>query len=273
MTQTDPPRLVQRVSVLAYGGLCYAIFFATFLYAFGFIGGFVVPKSIDTAAAGPLWLSLLVDVGLLGLFAAQHSVMARTPFKRWLTRFIPEAAERSTYVLLSSVALLLLFWQWRPLGGEIWRVEHPIAVAIMYSGFAFGWGLVLVTTFLINHFDLFGLRQVWSFFRGEPCRPLRFVMPGLYRRVRHPLYLGWLCAFWFSPHMTATHLLFALLTTAYILLAIRWEERDLIRAHGAEYVRYRQRTPMIVPRLTRSAPSSSALAGDAPASDPRPAIG
>jgi methanethiol S-methyltransferase len=251
MTNNTSSRLL-RVGVLVYGALSYAIFLATYLYALGFVGGFAVPKSIDTAPRGPLWLSLLVDLGLLGVFAVQHSAMARPTFKRWLTRFVPSAAERSTYVLLSSAALLLLFWQWRPLGGEIWQVEQPLGAALLYAGFAFGWGLVLVTTFLINHFDLFGLRQIWSFFRAEDYRPLRFVTPGPYRLVRHPLYLGWLCAFWFTPNMTVAHLVFAGVTTAYILIAIRLEERDLVTAHGADYLRYRERTPMILPRPTRS---------------------
>jgi methanethiol S-methyltransferase len=251
MNRTRPSPL-RRAGVLVYGVVSYCIFLATFLYALGFVGGFVVPKSMDTAPHGPLWLSLSVDLGLLGVFALQHSVMARPAFKRRLTRLIPEAAERSTYVLLSSAALLLLFWQWRPLGGEVWRVEQPLPTALLYAGFAFGWGLVLVTTFLINHFDLFGLRQVWSFFRDEPYRPLAFVTPGPYRLVRHPLYLGWLFAFWSAPVMTATHLVFALATTAYILIAIRLEERDLVGIHGTDYLRYRERTPMILPRLTRS---------------------
>lgn len=265
MATTQAP-LLQRANILIYGALSYVTFLATYLYALGFVGGFVVPKSLDTEPHGPLWLSLLADLGLLVVFAVQHSAMARPAFKRWLTRFIPEAAERSTYVLLSSAALLLLFWQWRPLGGAIWHVEQPLAAALLYLGFAFGWGLVLVTTFLINHFDLFGLRQVWSFFRGRPYEPLRFVTPGPYRLVRHPLYLGWLCAFWFTPVMTATHLLFAVATTAYILFAIRLEERDLAEFHGADYVRYRDRTPMIIPRLTASPATST----DAPAST-RPA--
>jgi len=247
---TNQPRpLLQRIGVLFYGALCYVIFFATFLYALGFIGDFVVPKSIDSAPSDPFWVALAVDLGLLGVFAVQHSVMARPAFKRRLARFIPEAAERSTYVLLSSLALLLLFWQWRPMGGNVWHIEHPLGVALMYAGFGFGWLLVLVTTFLINHFDLFGLRQVWLFFRGQPYRTLRFVVPGPYRIVRHPLYVGWLCAFWFTPTMTVAHLVFALATTAYILIAIRFEERDLITAHGADYLRYREQTPMLVPRL------------------------
>src|SRR6185312_5518523 len=160
---------------------------------------------------------LFTDLALLGLFAIQHSVMARPAFKRWWTSIVPAAAERSTYVLFSSVALILLFAYWQPLGGAVWAVTSPLGQAALYAGFAFGWLLVLVTTFLINHFDLFGLRQVWKFFRAVPCRPLKFVTPGPYRVVRHPLYVGWFCAFWFTPTMTVTHLVFALVTAAYIL--------------------------------------------------------
>jgi protein-S-isoprenylcysteine O-methyltransferase Ste14 len=266
-TETNPlqPNPVQpaaasifsRASVLAYGGISYVIFLGTFLYALGFVGGFGVPTSLDAAPSGPFWSALAVNLGLLTLFALQHSVMARAPFKRWLTRWLPAAAERSTYVLLSSAALCLLFWQWRPMGGRVWHVEQPVAAALLHAGFGFGWLLVLCTTFLIHHFDLFGLRQVWLFFRGEPYRPLRFVTPGPYRVVRHPLYLGWLCAFWFTPTMTVAHLTFALATTAYILIAIRLEERDLVSIHGSDYQRYRERTPMILPRLPRAAPASA----------------
>jgi methanethiol S-methyltransferase len=242
-----------RASVLAYGGLSYVIFLGTFLYALGFVGGFGVPTSLDAVPSGPFWPALAMNLVLLAVFALQHSVMARAPFKRWLTRWLPQAAERSTYVLLSSVALCLLFWQWRPMGGLVWRVEQPVAAGSLRAGFGFGWLLVLSTTFLIHHFDLFGLRQVWLFFRGEPYRQLRFVTPGPYRVVRHPLYLGWLCAFWFTPTMTVAHLTFALATTAYILIAIRLEERDLMAIHGSDYQRYRERTPMILPRLPRPA--------------------
>jgi len=248
-TAFAPASWLNRSLVLAYGAACYGVFLGSFVYALGFVGGFGVPRTIDSDPTDSFATALAVDLGLLGLFALQHSVMARPAFKRWLTRLLPEAAERSTYVLMSSAALALLFWQWRPMGGVVWSVERPVGALLLYGGFAFGWLLVLITTFLINHFDLFGLRQVWCHFRGVPRAPLHFVVPGPYRLVRHPLYLGWLCAFWFTPRMTVAHLVFALATTAYILIAIRFEERDLVAAHGADYERYRARTPMILPRL------------------------
>jgi protein-S-isoprenylcysteine O-methyltransferase Ste14 len=207
-----------------------------------------VPKSLDSAATDPWLTALTIDLGLLALFALQHSIMARQGFKRLLTRVIPAAAERSTYVLASSLALLLLFWQWRPLGGIVWDVEHEAGRAVLYSAFAFGWTLVLVTTFAVNHFDLFGLRQTWRAFCGQPQTAVGFVTPLLYRIVRHPLYVGWFFAFWSTPTMTVTHLLFAVMTTAYILVAIQLEERDLMRAHP-EYDEYRRRVPMLVPSL------------------------
>ncbi len=240
---------MKRVAFFAYGVLCYAIFFATFLYAFGFVGGFVTPTTLDGAPMVPLWQALLVDLLLLGVFAVQHSVMARPAFKRWWTRFVPQPIERATYVLASSLALIALFAHWQPLGGTVWDIAHPVGRAVMYGLFACGWGLVLVTTFLINHFDLFGLRQVWLHLRGRDYAPLRFVTPGPYRLVRHPLYVGWLLAFWATPTMTAAHLVFALATTAYILIAIRFEERDLVDAHGREYDDYRRRVPMLIPRV------------------------
>src|SRR5262245_1986966 len=182
-------RAMHRIGVFVYGVLSYACFFATFLYAIGFVGGFGVPRSIDSAAEGSIPGAVVVALGLLALCALQHSVMARPAFKRWWTRIVPEPAERSTYVLASSLALLFLFWQWRPIGGVVWRVEHPLAQAALYGLFAAGWLTVLVTTFLINHFDLFGLRQVWFHLRGEPYRPLGFVSPGPYRYVRPQLYV------------------------------------------------------------------------------------
>jgi protein-S-isoprenylcysteine O-methyltransferase Ste14 len=240
--------MARRLLLLTYGILCYLLFLATSLYAAGFIGGFLTPTQLDGPREGSLAAALLIDCGLLLLFAVQHSGMARPGFKRWLTRFVPGPAERSTYVLLSSAALFLLFWQWRPLGGVVWEVPGEAARAAVYVTYAAGWLTVLLTTFLINHFDLFGLRQVWLGFRGIPYTPLRFTTPGPYRLVRHPLYAGWLTVFWAAPTMTAAHLLFAVGTTAYILAAIRWEERDLVAAHP-EYAAYRRRVPMLLPRL------------------------
>jgi len=240
---------MKRVAILAYGVVCYAVFFATFLYAVGFVGGFAVPTALDGPAEGPLWRALLIDLGLLALFAVQHSVMARPGFKRLWTRIVPEPAERSTYVLFSSLALIAMFVRWQPIGGSIWSIADPLGRAVAYGLFAFGWALVLVATFLINHFDLFGLRQVWLYFRGKPCTPLGFVTPGPYKLVRHPLYVGWLFAFWATPEMTTAHLVFALMTTAYILIAIQLEERDLVRHLGARYAAYRREVPMLIPRL------------------------
>ena len=239
-----------RILTLAYGVVSYVTFFLTFLYAIGFVGNVAVPKSLDSGRTDSWPVALAIDLGLLSLFAVQHSLMARQGFKRLLTRVIPAAAERSTYVLVSSLALLLLFWQWRPLGGLVWDVQHEAGRAALYGGFAFGWMLVLAATFVINHFDLFGLRQTWRAFWGQPQAPLGFATPVLYRVVRHPLYVGWLFAFWSTPTMTVTHLLFAVMTTGYILVAIQLEERDLMRAHP-EYAEYRQRVPMLLPTLRR----------------------
>jgi protein-S-isoprenylcysteine O-methyltransferase Ste14 len=238
---------VSRLLVFLYGVIAYATFLVTYLYAVGFVGNVLVPKSLDSAATVPAGTALLTNASLLGLFAVQHSVMARGWFKRALTRVVPQAAERSTYVLASSLALILLFAGWQPLGGTVWEIQHPLGRGVMYAAFAFGWLLVLITTFLINHFDLFGLRQVWLHLRGRACEPLRFTTPGPYRLVRHPLYVGWLFAFWATPTMTVTHLLFATVTTAYIVIAIQFEERDLLRAHP-EYVAYRRQVPMLLPR-------------------------
>ena len=248
---------MKRWLIFIYGVASYAIFFATFLYAIGFIGNLWVPKSIDAAREAPLGVALLIDVGLLGLFAVQHSVMARPAFKRWWTRIIPTEAERSTYTLLSSLALIALFAFWAPLGGVVWSVESPVAQALIYGAYAFGWALLLWSTFLINHFDLFGLRQVWLQLRRQPYTPVPFKTPVLYRYVRHPLYVGWLFAFWSTPTMTVTHLVFAIATTAYILIAIQLEERDLIAEHP-EYAQYRKRVPMLVPFTKSPRASQSA---------------
>jgi len=244
--------MFKRNLILAYGLACYLAFLATFLYAVGFLTNLVVPRSIDAAASGSLVLNLGVDLGLLSVFALQHSVMARRGFKRWLTRWLPESAERSTYVLASSLALAALFAFWRPLGGTVWSVSQPQAATALYVVAACGWLLVLVSTFLINHFDLFGLRQVWLQWRGITYRHVPFKTPGPYRLVRHPLYLGWLLAFWATPQMTVTHLLFAVVTTLYILAAIPLEERDLIATLGDVYREYRERVPELLPRLGAS---------------------
>jgi protein-S-isoprenylcysteine O-methyltransferase Ste14 len=239
------------VVVFAYGSLAYAMFLATFLYAIGFMGNLLVPKSIDSPPRVPLWQAAIINALLLGLFAVQHSVMARRAFKRGWLRYVPKPAERSTYVLFSVLAMALLFWQWQPMGGVIWSVQHPAGRALLWTLFAGGWLAVLATTFLINHFDLFGLRQVYLYLRGRPYTPIGFVIPGPYRHVRHPLYIGWLIAFWATPTMSAAHLVFALLTTAYILVAIQLEEQDLVSEHGSSYEEYRRRTPMLVPAFVR----------------------
>ena len=255
--------MLKRTAFFAYGVLCYAVFFATFLYAIGFIGGFVVPTTLDGPRTVPLMQALAIDAGLLALFAVQHSVMARRWFKERWTRIVPPALERSTYVLLSSVALILLFRYWQPLGGVVWSVDDPLGRTLLQSLFAFGFALVLVSTFLINHFDLFGLRQVWLYLRGKPYTRLELGTPGPYRLVRHPLYVGWFFAFWMTPTMTFAHLLFAVATTAYILIAIRFEERDLVREFGSSYEDYRRDVPMLIPFTKWSARRKLARTGAA----------
>ena len=242
-----------RVLAFAYGLVCYAVFLVTFVYAVGFIGNVLTPTSLDGPPEGSLGAALLVDLLLLGLFAVQHSVMARAWFKDRWTRIVPPPVERATYVLASSLALILMFWLWRPLGGTVWHVEDGLGRGLLHGLFGLGWALVLATTFLIDHLDLFGVRQVWLHLRGREHREPRIVTPGPYRYVRHPLYVGWLVVFWATPTMTAAHLVFALATTAYILVAIRLEERDLVRIHGRSYEEYRRRVPMLVPSPGRKA--------------------
>jgi protein-S-isoprenylcysteine O-methyltransferase Ste14 len=242
---------MSRIGIFVYGVLCYALCLVAFVYAIGFIGGFLTPTMLDGPPQRSLGVALGADVALLLAFALQHSIMARPAFKRWWTRMVPEAAERSTYVLASSIAVGALFAFWEPMGGVVWQSEGAVRTA-MIGLYLFGWALLLYTTFLIDHFDLFGLKQVWRKLAGREYRAPQFYTPSLYKLVRHPLYIGWLTIFWAAPTMTVSHLVFALVTTAYILFAIRLEERDLVSAFGADYVAYRQRTPMLVPRLASS---------------------
>ncbi|HEX6180526.1 MAG TPA: isoprenylcysteine carboxylmethyltransferase family protein [Chitinophagaceae bacterium] len=238
---------MKKILSLFYGLVCYLAFFGTILYAIGFVGNLVVNKSIDGTPEVPLWNAILINASLLLLFALQHSIMARPGFKRWWTTIIPHHLERSTYVVLASGCLILLMWQWQPMGGIIWSTENETVKNILLVVYLFGWSLVFLSTFLINHFDLFGLRQVWLYFRGKPYTQLPFRTPLFYRFVRHPLYLGFLIAFWATPVMTAAHLLFAVLTTAYIFTAIQLEERDLQTTFGQKYKSYKKDVPMIVP--------------------------
>jgi len=250
--------MLQRTLQFLYGVACYAVFLATFLYAIAFVGGFLVPTRLDAPLGPtPIGLTIVVDALLLLVFAVQHSVMARPWFKARWTRIVPPAVERSTYVLAASLALALVFWQWRPIGVTVWSVEEPVARSLLWALFAAGWSTVLAVTFLINHFDLFGLRQVWLTLRGHPYTPVAFRTPLPYRHVRHPLYLGFMLAFWATPHMTVAHLLFALLTTGYIVVAIQFEERDLVAQHGARYEQYRRSVPMLIPRLRASTRASA----------------
>ena len=249
---------MKRVAIFCYGVTSYAIFVATFLYAIGFIGNIAVPKSIDSAPTLDLVTAIFVDLGLLALFAVQHSGMARPAFKRWLTRFISPAVERSTYVFLSSVCLALLMYFWAPLGGVVWEVTGRWYATTLTSLYLLSWALLLYATFLIDHFDLFGLRQVWCALRDQDLPGTKFVTPALYRVVRHPIYLGWLGIMWFTPMMTVSHLVLAVGSTIYIAVGIKLEESDLEKFHP-EYKQYKMKVPALIPSVTRRLSSRSKI--------------
>jgi protein-S-isoprenylcysteine O-methyltransferase Ste14 len=241
--------LAARLFTLCYGGIAYLIFFGTFLYAVGFVSRLVVPKTVDSGLASSPMTALLVNLVLMSIFAVQHSGMARQGFKKLFARFASPAIERSTYVLLASLSLILLFWQWQPMPLTVWNIEDPILAGIATAGGFVGWLIVLYSTFLISHFELFGLTQVVSHFAGRVAEPMKFKTPGLYRLIRHPIYLGFIIAFWCTPTMTLGHLLFAAVTTAYIFVGIYLEERDLVSMFGDQYRRYREKVAMLVPGI------------------------
>ena len=243
---------MKKIIVLLYGLIAYLAFFGTILYAIGFVGNLIVPKTIDGTRQLPLLQAIVIDASLLLLFALQHSIMARPAFKRWWTSIIPEVVERSTFVLLASLCLMLMMWQWQPIGGIIWSVKNETARIVLIAISLLGWAIVFISTFLINHFDLFGLRQVWFYVRGKQYEHLKFRIPLFYRFVRHPLYLGFLIAFWSTPEMTITHLFFAVITTGYILTAIRFEEKDLVTIFGEKYLSYKSWVPKLIPFTKKS---------------------
>lgn len=243
---------MKKTVFLFYGLVCYLAFFGTILYAIGFTGNLFVPKAIDGPAQASLGKAAFINAALLLLFALQHSIMARPAFKSWWTKFVPEPIERSTFVLLASLCLMLLMWQWQPMGGVVWSVENETLKTILLITYLIGWAIVFISTFLINHFDLFGLRQTWLYFRNKPYTQLPFRLPLFYRFVRHPLYLGFIIAFWSASTMTVAHLLFAVLTTGYILTAIQFEEKDLVANFGKKYRDYKKRSPMIIPFIKKN---------------------
>lgn len=238
---------MSRILALIYGVVCYAIFFGSFLYLYGFLSNTFVPKGIDGGVETATGTALIINLVLLALFGVQHTVMARPEFKERWTKIVPKPIERSTYVLISSAILILLYWQWRPMTGVVWEVDAAWGRALLWAVFGAGFLVVLLSTFIINHFDLFGLRQVWLNFRQQTYEHPHFKVTYFYKFVRHPLYVGWLLTFWGTPSMTVGHLLFAAGLTGYIFIAIHYEERDLVRFHGEDYVRYKQKVPMIIP--------------------------
>jgi len=244
---------MKRILFFLYGTACYVFSLGIFLYAVGFLGNVGVPTTIDGTPQISFVLGLTINVLLLGIFAIQHSVMARKRFKRWWTRYVPQPIERSTYVLFTNMALALLFFAWQPMGGEVWTIQDSLGQGLLSGLFAIGWVIVFVATLMINHFDLFGMRQVWLYLRKQEYRHLKFKTPVFYKHVRHPLYVGWLLVFWATPTMTFAHLVFALMTTIYILMAIQWEEKDLVDSHGKAYEEYQRQVPMLIPQFFKKA--------------------
>ena len=252
---------MKRTGMLAYGLSAYAVGMASLVFMIGWLGNFL-PRSIDSQPVSYFWEAVVINFFVFAAFGIQHSVMARPAFKAWWTKVIPEAAERSTYVLASGVAMILLMLSWQPMGGAIWTVDYQPARCALHTLYLIGWGILVGSTFALNHFDLFGLRQVWLYFRGSSYEALEFKTPGPYRFVRHPLYVGWLTLAWATPDMTIAHLSFAVLTTVYILMAIRWEERDLVEYHGEDYRRYQDQTPMLIPSMNFSKSAAASSTGN-----------
>jgi protein-S-isoprenylcysteine O-methyltransferase Ste14 len=240
-----------RFIAFLYGLISYVVFFVTFLYAIGFVSGLLVPKTIDSGTLAPTSEALAVNIVLMSLFAIQHSVMARRQFKEWWTQYVPKSVERSTYVLFASLVLVLLFWQWRPMPNVVWHIENPLVATAITSLSFLGWLIVLTSTFLINHFELFGLHQVANNLAGRTMPVPRFRTPFYYKFVRHPIYLGFIIAFWAAATMSVGHLLFAAVTTAYIFVGIFLEERDLVDLFGDDYRRYKDRVSMVLPWVSR----------------------
>ena len=241
-----------RIISFVYGVLAHLGFLVAFMYLIGFLGNFVVPKSIDSGQAGPVGQALLINVILIAIFGIPHSVMARPGFKQWWTKVIPQHIERSTYVMQGNLLVALLMWQWQPMVGVIWNVEHPVGASVLWGLFGIGWVMIVLTSFVINHFDLFGLRQVYLHLRGMEYTPLEFKAKWIYKYIRHPLMLGWIIAFWATPQMSAGHLVFAVGTTIYILIGIQFEERDLVKSHGEDYENYRRKVSMLLPFKKKS---------------------
>lgn len=238
---------MKKAIYLIFGFISYGFFLASFLYAVGFVGDFIVPRTVDTGIEAPMGTALLINLLLLGLFAVQHSVMARPTFKKWWTKIVPKPIERSIYVLLTSLLLLLIFWQWRPMAGWVWYVEHQVVATVFTTVFWLGWAIVFISTFMINHFDLFGLRQVMLYAAGKEYTYPGFTTTGLYRYVRHPIMLGFLIAFWATPQMSVGHLVFACATTGYMIIGIYFEERNLRQFLGRTYENYQHCVPMLIP--------------------------